>query len=70
LKLLFDQNLSRKLPKKLADLYPDSSHVVSVGLAQAPDLQVRAFAARMDLSSQRATEISLTSMRCVAHRRK
>jgi len=46
LKLLFDQNLSRKLPKKLADLYPDSSHVIPEGLDTAADIQVREFAAQ------------------------
>jgi predicted nuclease of predicted toxin-antitoxin system len=46
LKLLFDQNLSRKLPSKLADLYPDSTHVVSIGLEQASDTDVRTFAAQ------------------------
>ena len=46
MKLLFDQNLSRKLPAKLADLYPDSTHVVSVSLDQASDSDVRTFAAK------------------------
>ncbi len=27
MKLLFDQNLSWRLPQRLADLYPDSRHV-------------------------------------------
>ena len=31
MKLLFDQNLSPKLVNRLADLFPDSSHVQSVG---------------------------------------
>ena len=46
MKLLFDQNLSRKLPKRLADIYPDSSHVITEGLDTASDIQVREFAAR------------------------
>ena len=37
MKLLFDQNLSPKLVHRLADLYPDSSHVYLVGLDTAPD---------------------------------
>jgi predicted nuclease of predicted toxin-antitoxin system len=45
LKFLFDQNLSRKLPKKLADLYPDSTHVIAEHLDTAPDSHVREFAA-------------------------
>lgn len=46
MKFLFDQNLSRKLPKKLADLYPDSTHVIPVELDRSTDIDVRAFAAQ------------------------
>jgi len=31
-KLLFDQNLSSRLVARLADLYPGSAHVQSLGL--------------------------------------
>jgi predicted nuclease of predicted toxin-antitoxin system len=40
MKLLFDQNLSPKLVQRLADLFPDSVHVQSVGLDCAGDDQV------------------------------
>jgi predicted nuclease of predicted toxin-antitoxin system len=40
MKLLFDQNLSPKLVTRLADLFPDSSHVQSVGLDCADDDKV------------------------------
>ena len=40
MKLLFDQNLSPKLAKRLADLFADSSHVQSEGLDCASDDQV------------------------------
>ncbi len=40
MKVLFDQNLSPKLVKLLADLLPGSSHVQSVGLSCASDDQV------------------------------
>jgi hypothetical protein len=40
MKLLFDQNLSPKLLNRLADLFPGSSHVQSVGLDRADDDQV------------------------------
>src|ERR1700687_1670097 len=40
MKLLFDQNLSPKLVTRLADLYPDSSHVQSAGLDCADDDQI------------------------------
>jgi predicted nuclease of predicted toxin-antitoxin system len=39
-KLLFDENLSRKLVPKLSDLYPGSSHAATEGLLQAPDARV------------------------------
>jgi predicted nuclease of predicted toxin-antitoxin system len=44
MKLLFDQNLSPKLVNRLADLFPGSSHVQSVGLHSASDDQVWAYA--------------------------
>ncbi len=37
MKLLFDQNLSSKLVKSLADLFPDSAHVKDFGMEQADD---------------------------------
>lgn len=40
MKLLFDQNLSRHLVAAFGDLYPHSSHVALVGLAQASDTAV------------------------------
>jgi predicted nuclease of predicted toxin-antitoxin system len=36
-KLLFDQNLSPRLVRRLADIYPDSTHVYLIGLDMAPD---------------------------------
>jgi predicted nuclease of predicted toxin-antitoxin system len=44
-KLLFDQNLSRHLVTRLADLFPDSSHVASLGLDTASDREVWDYAA-------------------------
>ncbi|MDQ3651440.1 MAG: DUF5615 family PIN-like protein [Acidobacteriota bacterium] len=37
MKLLFDQNLSPRLPKTLADIFPDSVHVREMGLREADD---------------------------------
>lgn len=37
MKLLFDENLSPKLPRLLADLFPDSLHVRDVGMKAADD---------------------------------
>lgn len=47
--LLFDQNLSPRLPRRLADLVPDSSHVSFVGLDRASDGAVWAHAQAADL---------------------
>lgn len=37
MKLLFDENLSHKLARRLADLFPDSLHVRDVGLKTTDD---------------------------------
>jgi len=37
MKLLFDQNISAALVSKLSDLYPESTHVKLIGLAEAED---------------------------------
>jgi hypothetical protein len=34
-KLLFDENLSRKLAARLADLYPGSRHLAGVSMLEA-----------------------------------
>ena len=44
MKLLFDENLSRKLVIRLGELYPDSLHVVEVGLLASPDREVWEYA--------------------------
>jgi predicted nuclease of predicted toxin-antitoxin system len=44
MKLLFDHQLSPRLVDRLADLYPNSSHVLSIGLDRAPDGSVWEFA--------------------------
>jgi predicted nuclease of predicted toxin-antitoxin system len=44
LKLLFDQNLSRKLVTCLADIFPDASHVQFHGLAEKTDTEIWEFA--------------------------
>jgi predicted nuclease of predicted toxin-antitoxin system len=43
-KLLFDQNLSRKLVKRLVDLFPDSSHVQFHDMPEADDAEIWEFA--------------------------
>ena len=44
MKLLFDQNLSPRLPRLLKDLYPDSSHIRDLGMRDATDTQVWEYA--------------------------
>lgn len=43
-RLLFDQNLSLRLVARLADVYPGSVHVESLGLGSASDKAVWEFA--------------------------
>ena len=45
MKLLFDQNLSHRLATQLAQEFPGSIHVRSIGMAAAPDPEVWAYAA-------------------------
>ena len=44
MKLLFDENLSRKLVARLAELYPDSAHVAAFDLLERPDREIWDFA--------------------------
>jgi predicted nuclease of predicted toxin-antitoxin system len=48
MKLFFDHNLSPRLVQRLADLYPDASHVALVGLERASDTAVWAYAQTND----------------------
>ena len=48
MKLLFDQNLSPRLIGRLRDLFPGSSHLSSVGLDQATDMEVWEYARQHD----------------------
>jgi predicted nuclease of predicted toxin-antitoxin system len=43
-KLLFDENLSRRLIAQVADLFPGTLHVSSVNLLQATDVEVWEYA--------------------------
>lgn len=44
MKLLFDENVSRKLVIRLAELYPESAHLSEVDLLKSPDRQIWEFA--------------------------
>lgn len=45
MKLLFDNNLSPRLITRLADVFPDATHVGRLGMQRASDEDVWAFAA-------------------------
>ena len=42
--LLFDQNISTRLVHSLADLYPDSVHVSTIGMGRALDIEIWRYA--------------------------
>lgn len=44
MKLLFDQNLSPRLPQLLADIYPASVHIREIGLRDAEDVLIWEYA--------------------------
>ena len=44
MKLLFDQNISFRVTKKLKDVYPDVIHVIDVGLKDASDYEIWKYA--------------------------
>lgn len=46
MKLLFDQNLSHKLARRLGDFAPGSAHVRDAGLSRASDGEIWEFALR------------------------
>ena len=48
MRLLFDQNLSRKLVKRLADIFPEASHVQFHGLSEKTDTEIWEFAKAND----------------------
>ncbi len=50
MKLLLDENLSRRLVPRIADLFPGSAHVSSAALVQTPDLAVWEYAKSNDFS--------------------
>jgi predicted nuclease of predicted toxin-antitoxin system len=44
MKLLFDQNLSWRLPQHLAELYPQSLHIREIGLLESEDIDIWEYA--------------------------
>ena len=41
---LFDENLSRRLVARLADVFPGFGHIVDLGMESAPDIEVWEYA--------------------------
>lgn len=48
MKLLFDENLSPSLVRRLIDVFPDSAHVYELGLGSADDNTISKFAREHD----------------------
>lgn len=46
--LLFDQNISPRLVLSLADLYPNSAHVSTIGMGSALDIEIWWYARNND----------------------
>ena len=59
MKLLFDQNLSPGLVDKLADVFPDSKHVRTVGLREGEDIEIWSYAQLQSLMIVQKTAIFL-----------
>jgi predicted nuclease of predicted toxin-antitoxin system len=49
-KLLLDENLSRRLVQRIEDLFPNSVHAGTIGLLHVPDRSVWEFAKANDFS--------------------
>lgn len=50
MRLLFDQNISFRITKKLIDLFPDCKHVSDCGLMDSTDSEIWDYAKRQDYS--------------------
>jgi predicted nuclease of predicted toxin-antitoxin system len=68
MKLLFDQNLSPQLPRLLADIYADSTHVREVGLREADDSEIWDYAKTNGSRSSRKTQTFSTEVYCAVRR--
>jgi predicted nuclease of predicted toxin-antitoxin system len=63
-KLLFDESLSRKLVVRLAELYPDSAHVVEFDLLESRDREIWELAKAKDFVIV-STDSDLSLPRCI-----
>ena len=51
-KLLLDENLSDRIISRVADLFPDSTHIKAVGLREADDFVVWEWAKKQFVESE------------------
>ena len=63
MKLLFDENLSRKLVVRLAELYPESAQVAEADLLESPDREIWAKAGNFVIVSTDSDFYELASAR-------
>lgn len=67
MKLLFDQNLSRKLVTRLADIFPDSSHVQFHELQEKTDTEIWDLLEKMTFVLSLKIRILQSEAVCTAH---
>jgi len=70
MKLLLDQNLSRNLPARLAQVFPESTHVRMIRFDQASDEGIWNYAKEMVIASSRGMLILLSEADCTARHQK
>ena len=49
-KILIDQNISRKLPQRITETFPSSTHVIEAGMERVSDLEIWNYAKENDYS--------------------
>ena len=50
MKLLFDQNISFRLIRKILDIYPDSKQIRELGLENSTDIEIYNYAKQFDFT--------------------
>ncbi len=50
MKFLIDENLSDKIVAQISDFFPNSTHIKSIGLVEAPDEEIWIFAQSQDFA--------------------
>ena len=54
---LYDNNLSFKLPQLMEDVFPDSLHVIDIGMQKMPDIEIWNYAKEKNLTIVTRTRI-------------